>query len=156
MRKIDFEFCDYQNPDHVTALVNLLNHYIKDPMGGAEPLDQNRQKLLIEGLTNHSSAFVLFILYNGVFAGLTTCFLNFSTFKVKPYLYVHDVVVLQNYRGKGLGKMLMEKLIAISKERHYCKITLEVREDNNTARALYQGLGFEECEPRMFFWTKTL
>lgn len=156
MSIIDFEFCDYENPQHLTALTDLLNHYMSDPMGDYPPHDKIRQLRLVDGLANHPTAFVLFILYDGKYAGMVTCFVNFSTFKIKPYLYVHDVVVHQDFRGKGLGRFLMEKLVSISKERDYCKITLEVREDNLAARSLYQSLGFEECEPKMFFWTKTL
>jgi len=154
--KIGFIFCDYNNPVHITALTKLLNNYMSDPMGDAPILDNKQQQKLVEGLENHTSAFVLFILYEGKYAGFTTCFVNFSTFKVKSYLYVHDVFILNDFRSKGLGKHLMQKLIMISKERDYCKITLEVREDNKTAKKLYQSLGFGECEPKMFFWTKTL
>ena len=36
------------------------------------------------------------------------------------------------------------------------KITLEVREDNLKAQKLYKSLGFEDCQPKMFFWTKKM
>ena len=84
------------------------------------------------------------------------CFVNFSTFYVKPYLYIHDIVVLNEYRGKGIGKALMEMLIIKSIEKGHCKVTLEVREDNTVAQSLYKDLGFEECNPNMLFWTKKL
>jgi ribosomal protein S18 acetylase RimI-like enzyme len=51
---------------------------------------------------------------------------------------------------------LLEKVLALSGERGYCKITLEVREDNHTARALYSDLGFKDTIPPMHFWTKML
>jgi ribosomal protein S18 acetylase RimI-like enzyme len=153
---ISFEYCDYENPVHLTALVGLLNHYMTDPMGEAPPLDKLQQLRLVDGLSNHPAALVLFILYDGEIVGLATCFINFSTFNVKPYLYIHDIVVYADFRNKGLGKALMEKLIEISTERDYCKITLEVREDNFQAQGLYYSLGFEECTPGMLFWTKKL
>jgi len=151
-----FEYCDFENPMHLTALVDLTNHYMADPMGEAPILNKIDQLRLVDGLANHPSALVLFILYDGVIVGLATCFIPFSTFNVKPYLYIHDLVVYSDYRNKGLGKALMEKLIELSKERDYCKITLEVREDNFQAQGLYYSLGFEECTPTMLFWTKTL
>lgn len=156
MHNLSFEFCDFMNPEHQNALISLLNHYMSDPMGDYPPHDENKQRLLLEGLGNHPTAFVLFLLYDGKYAGMTICFVNYSTFKLKPYLYVHDVVILKEYRNKGLGKAMMEQLVSISKERGYCKITLEVREDNPTAQNLYKSLGFEECDPKMYFWTKTL
>jgi len=153
---ISFEFCDYENQLHLTALVDLLNHYMTDPMGEAPPLNKLQQLRLVDGLSNHPAALVLFVLYEGEIVGLATCFINFSTFNVKSYLYIHDIVVYADFRNKGLGKALMEKLIEISTEREYCKITLEVREDNFQAQGLYYSLGFEECTPGMLFWTKKL
>ena len=151
---IEFEFCDFENPDHLTALAELANHYMVDSMGDAEPLNKLQQLRLVDGLANHLTAEVLFAITESKIVGLATCFVNFSTFKVKPYLYIHDIVVLNEYRGKGIGKAIMQKLIDTSTERKYCKVTLEVREDNVTAQALYKSLGFGECEPKMHFWTK--
>ena len=125
-------------------------------MGDTEPLNKLEQLRLVDGLANHPTAEVLFALTDSKIVGLATCFVNFSTFTVKSYLYIHDIVVLAEYRGKGIGKMLMQKLIEISQGRKYCKITLEVREDNATAKALYKSLGFGECEPKMNFWNLSL
>jgi ribosomal protein S18 acetylase RimI-like enzyme len=153
---MEFEFCDFENPKHLEALADLLNLYMADPMGDAIPLNKLQQLRLVDGLANHPSSFVLFVLYNGEMAGLATSFINFSTFHVKPYLNIHDIVVHPKYRGKGLGKALMKRLIAISTERGYCKVTLEVREDNSIAQNLYRNIGFEECKPNMLFWTKKI
>jgi ribosomal protein S18 acetylase RimI-like enzyme len=153
---ISFEYCDYENPVHLTSLVDLLNHYMTDPMGEATPLNSLQQLRLVDGLANHPSSLVLFVLSDGEIVGVATCFINFSTFNVKSYLYIHDIVVYADYRGKGFGKALMEKLIDLSTERDYCKLTLEVREDNFQAQGLYYSLGFEECTPTMLFWTKKL
>ena len=153
---IKFEFCDFDNPTHLTALADLLNMYMTDPMGDAAPLNKLQQLRLVDGLANHPSSFVLFEIVDAEIVGLATCFINFSTFKVKPYLNIHDFFVHPEYRNKGLANKLMQELISISNERKYCKITLEVREDNFVAQGLYKSLGFEECKPNMLFWTKTL
>lgn len=153
---VTFEFCDFTNPSHLEELARLINHYMADPMGDATPLSKLQQLRLVDGLANHPSSFVLFVFYNGQCAGLSTCFINFSTFKVKPYINIHDIVIDREFRGKGLGRRLMQEIIDIANERGYCKVTLEVREDNVAAQLLYRSLGFEECDPKMFFWTKTL
>ena len=153
---IKFEFCDFENPTHLTSLVDLLNMYMADPMGDAQQLNKLQQLRLVDGLANHPSSFVLFEIYTGNIVGLATCFINFSTFMVKPYLNIHDFFVHPDYRSKGLANSLMQELIIISKERKYGKITLEVREDNLVAQGLYKSLGFEECKPKMLFWTKKL
>jgi len=153
---IEFEFCDFENPMHLTTLTDLLNMYMADPMGGSPQLNKLQQLRLVDGLASHPSSFVLFEICDGVVAGLATCFINFSTFMVKPYLNIHDFFVKPEYRGKGLANNLMQELISISNERKYGKITLEVREDNLVAQGLYKSLGFEECSPNMLFWTKKI
>lgn len=153
---ISFEFCDFSNPEHLNALTSLLNHYMEDPMGDHPPLNKLQQLRLVDDLNEHPTAEVLFVLLDNRIAGMTVSFVNYSTFKLKPYLYIHDVVVLKEHRGKGLGKALISELIRISEERNYCKLTLEVREDNPSAQKVYSDAGFEECDPKMYFWTKTL
>ena len=153
---MDFKFCDFKNPAHREAYTCLLNQYMSDPMGDYPLHDAAKQQKLIEGLSGHPTAFVIFIQCEGEFAGFSTCFVNFSTFKIKPYLYIHDVFVKPAFRGRNLGKKLLEKLVSIARERDYCKVTLEVREDNTPARSLYQSLGFDECNPKLFYWEKNL
>ncbi len=153
---IEFELCDFENVDHLNALAELTNHYMEDPMGDFPPLNKIQQLRLVDGLANHPTAEVHFAIIENKVVGLATCFVNFSTFYVKPYLYIHDIVVLNEYRGKGIGKALMEMLIEKSTEKGHCKVTLEVREDNVVAQSLYKDLGFEECNPNMLFWTKKL
>lgn len=153
---IAFEFCDFENPEHLTALATLTNHYMSDPMGNTPPLNKLQQLRLIDGLANHPTAEILFAITESEVVGLATCFVNFSTFNVKSYLYIHDVIVLDTYRKKGIGIALLEKLTDIATERKYCKITLEVREDNIAAMSLYKKTGFDASKPNMLFWTKNL
>lgn len=57
------------------------------------------------------------------------------------YGYVHDVVVSSDYRGKGLGRMLMEKLIAAAKELGCRHIDLTSNPKRNAGQ-FYISLGF--------------
>ena len=134
----------------------LINQYIADPMGGGTPLTPLMQLRLVDGLANHPASFVLFILDDSMIVGMATCFINFSTFKAKPYINIHDLIIENKHRGKGFGRNLLNKIESIARERKYCKITLEVREDNYTAQSLYYDLGFIDLVPKMNFWTKEL
>lgn len=153
---ITFEKCDFENPDHLNALVNLTNHYMSDPMGDAQPHSKIQQLRLVDGLANHPTAEIYFAVENNKAVGMATCFVNFSTFNIKPYLYIHDLVVHSSVRGKGISKALLSHLIDLSVERGYCKLTLEVRTDNHIAKSLYASVGFNPCEPEMLFWTKKI
>jgi GNAT superfamily N-acetyltransferase len=107
-------------------------------------------------LESHPKAITLFVLNDGAIAGVLNAFVNFSTFKCKPMINVHDVFVSDVYRGKGLGRKLIQGIIEIGKSLSCGKITLEVRVDNPTAQNLYKSEGFEEGNDPMYFWTRPL
>jgi ribosomal protein S18 acetylase RimI-like enzyme len=92
----------------------------------------------------------------GTVCGLLVAFENFSTFTVRPMINIHDLIVLPGYRGKGIGRQLLEAAVAIGRERGCSRITLEVRKDNFSAQHLYQSLGFGETDPSMYYWRKEL
>ena len=48
------------------------------------------------------------------------------------------------YRGKGLGKMLIEKALAFAKDKHYKKVVLDTWERLESAQSLYRKYGFKE------------
>jgi ribosomal protein S18 acetylase RimI-like enzyme len=148
--------CDYSNPACLQAVVSLINAYIYDEMGGGNPLSQEEQQQVIEGLRNHPKSIVLLAHEAGAFVGLLTAFENFSTFTAMPMINIHDVFVFKEYRGKGLGRQLMNAIIDEAKKRKCSRVTLEVRKDNHKAQILYRSLGFEEVEQGMFYWRKYL
>ena len=156
MNDIKIIECDFKNCDHVKALVNLMNHYILDKMGGAKPLDTQEGYKLVEGLKNHPSKLILFAEMDNKLIGLANCFLNFATFTCKPFINIHDIVVLNKYRNQGIGRKLMNGIQAHAISMGCSKITLEVRDDNANAQHLYKSLGYDECTPVMHFWEKKL
>jgi GNAT superfamily N-acetyltransferase len=152
----EITICNYSNPAHLQAIASLINAYIEDEMGGGNPLSQEEQQRMIEGLSNHPKSIVLLAHEADVFTGLLTAFENFSTFTAKPMINIHDVFVFNEHRGKGIGRKLMNAIIDEAKKRKCSRITLEVRKDNRNAQTLYRSLGFEEVEQGMFYWRKYL
>ena len=148
--------CDYTDTDHLEAIGNLLNAYIADDMGGGEPLNPIQKLRLVDGLNQHPTSIVLLAQIDDAFCGLLIAFENFSTFTVSPMINIHDVIVLPEYRGNGVGKYLLESVIRKGKQQKASRVTLEVRKDNVAAQYLYKSLGFDETEPPMHYWRKTL
>jgi ribosomal protein S18 acetylase RimI-like enzyme len=76
--------------------------------------------------------------------GLVNAIEGFSTFACKPLVNVHDVVIRDTHRGRGIAARLFAEVEAIARERGACKLTLEVLSGNDAARTLYQKLGFDD------------
>lgn len=111
---------------------------------------------MTDGLNNHPRAIVLLAQTDGVFTGLLVAFENFSTFTAKPMVNIHDVFVLKAYRGLGIGRKLMDAVIAEAGDRKCSFVTLEVRTDNPAAQSLYKSLGFDGTKPDLLYWRKDL
>ena len=57
--------------------------------------------------------------------------------------HITNIAVLPEYRGKGVGKALVEQMIEFAKEMEMIAITLEVRISNYNAQRLYTSYGFK-------------
>lgn len=66
--------------------------------------------------------------------------------------YMDNLAVFPHARRKGVGKKLVETLIAWLKQHDGLFLTLEVRLSNQAAISLYQSLGFEEAGRRPRFY----
>ena len=63
-----------------------------------------------------------------------------------------DILVLEEYRNKGIGNKLMSYLISIAINEKVVNITLEVRISNEIARNMYKKFGFREVALRKFYY----
>lgn len=148
----DFALCDFDNPCHCRALCTLLNEYMADPMGDFPQHNDEQNKKLIEDMKSHPTSITLFILSDNKPVGLVNAYMNYSTFRLKQYINIHDVFVEPEYRGRGLSKKLISKMKEIAKDNGCCKISLEVRHDNIPAQMCYKSQGFKDDVPPMYYW----
>lgn len=131
-------------PDHVEGLLEVLDSYAADPVGGGEPLAEDVRNRLPAMLRDFQTALVLLAFDEDRPVGAAVCFFGLSTFRARPLLNIHDLAVLPQYRGKGIGRALLAGAEEHARQRGCCKLTLEVQEDNTRARALYRRFGFED------------
>lgn len=130
------------DPSDAAAVVALLDAYARDPMGDAQGLPRAAREPLVPGLRAFPGCVVLLAGRGADAVGLAVCFPGFSTFRARPLLNIHDLAVLPAHRGQGVGARLLAAVEAEARRRDCCKLTLEVREDNPRARALYARCGF--------------
>jgi GNAT superfamily N-acetyltransferase len=158
---IEIVRANYRLPEHERAIVALMSEYARDPMGGGQDLSEAVKANLVAALAERTIARTILAYVDGEAAGLINCLEGFSTFACQPLLNIHDVVVSQAHRGKGLSKRMLVEAEAIAREMGCCKLTLEVLAGNVVAQKAYRAVGFAgfELDPAMgeaMFWQKKL
>lgn len=122
--------------------LSLLDHYAQDPMGGGEGLSDFARLNLISTIREVPGYHGAMAWCDGEAVGLINCFAGFSTFAALPLLNVHDIVVLDRLRGRGIGQALLAWAEARARELGCCKLTLEVLSRNERALASYWQAGY--------------
>lgn len=157
---------DYGNTEHAKAIGFLMNSYARDPFGGGSALPGEISENIAHELGKRDYAFTLLCFVDGEAVGLTNCFEMFSTFACKPIVNIHDVVVRQEYRGRGLSTKMLQACEQEALKRGCVKLTLEVLSNNEVAKSSYQKFGFGayqlnegQLNPELghvLFWQKTI
>jgi ribosomal protein S18 acetylase RimI-like enzyme len=137
------------------AFVRLLGAYMHDPKGDMSE-HSSVDPGVVDKLRAVPHAAVHFAELDGEVVGMTVCFTGFSTFRGAPLVNIHDIIVLEAFRRKGVGQALMRAVEEYARALGGCKITLEVREDNGSAMKLYRRSGFGDEAVPMRFWVKYL
>jgi ribosomal protein S18 acetylase RimI-like enzyme len=144
MQKITVIEANLADPCHQEAIVEMLNAYARDPMGTGQELSAEVRTRLIPGLQQHPTTLVWLAFHGSTPVGIAVCFQGFSTFAARPLLNIHDLAVHPEYRGRSVGRQLLEQVEMKGRALGCCKLTLEVREDNHRAQRLYQNVGFSD------------
>lgn len=152
---IHCRLADLNSPIDAAIIVELVDDYAQDTMGGSQPLSEEVKTTMVEGMKKTPGCFVILAEMDGHAVGLANCFMAFSTFKAKPLVNIHDLCVHHDWRGKGIGVALLSAVADEASRRGCCKVTLEVRDDN-PARRLYEREGYKNGPVPMWFLTKEL
>jgi GNAT superfamily N-acetyltransferase len=78
---------------------------------------------------------------DGKRAGFALFFHNYSTFLGKPGIYLEDLFVLPEFRGRGYGKKLLAHLAKIAVDRNCGRLDWSVLDWNTSAIEFYNSLG---------------
>ena len=81
--------------------------------------------------------------HDGQPAGFALFFYNYSTWMGRPGIYLEDLFVLPELRGRGIGKALLERVAAIALEKGCERLQWEVLDWNTPAIDFYRAMGAE-------------
>jgi GNAT superfamily N-acetyltransferase len=92
----------------------------------------------------------LFVLrVNSKVAGMVNALTTVSTAEGGRVLLLEDVIVRKEYRGRGLGRHLVEHVLDWARQRGMTRVTLLADRDNRAALDFYSKLGFEESHMKV-------
>jgi GNAT superfamily N-acetyltransferase len=90
---------------------------------------------------NPRFAEVLIAEEDGAPAGFALFFHNYSTFLGQPGIYLEDLFVREEMRGRGIGKALLARLARIARERGCGRVEWAVLDWNAPSIAFYRSIG---------------
>lgn len=78
---------------------------------------------------------------NGEAAGYSAWFLNYSTFRGRHGIYVEDLFVRSKFRGRGIGRALMQRMAQHCVEKGMARFEWQVLDWNAPSIAFYKSIG---------------
>ena len=121
----------------------LILYFIKELAKYEKMLDDvvATEEILKEWIFEKGKAEVIFALEDGKEVGFALFFHNFSTFLGRSGLYLEDLFVKPEFRGKGYGKALLKKLAQIAVERGCGRFEWSCLDWNKPSIDVYLSLG---------------
>ena len=138
MENLTFRFAEKED-------VSKILYFIRELASYEHMLDEvvATEELLEEWLFEKGKAEVLFAVKDGEEIGFALFFHNFSTFLGRAGIYLEDLYVQPEYRGRGYGKAILKKLAAIALERGCGRLEWWCLDWNKPSIDFYLSLGAE-------------
>ena len=141
MNQIKFRYAEEKDAAKILYFIKELAAYEK-------MLDEviATEELLKEWIFVQKKAEVIFANVDDKEIGFALFFHNFSTFLGRAGIYLEDLYVMPEYRGKGYGKALLKKLAQIAVERKCGRLEWWCLDWNQPSIDFYLSLGAEAME----------
>lgn len=87
----------------------------------------------------------IIMLENGQEIGHAFVYILKNDLHEKTFAFLEDVMISEGQRGRGLGKLLVEKAVAVAKSRGCYKLVGTSRYSRETVHKFYEKLNFKDC-----------
>ncbi|HEY2391771.1 MAG TPA: GNAT family N-acetyltransferase [Candidatus Angelobacter sp.] len=121
----------------ILKFIHLLAEYEREP----DAVIATEEDIIRDGFGPEPKYRCLIAEWEGTPAGFAFFFYNYSTWLGKPGLYLEDLFVLPEMRGKGIGKALLQELAKIAVQENCYGMRWQVLEWNEPALKFYDTLG---------------
>lgn len=140
-------FAEKSDTPIIFSLIKQLAEYEKL----SDKVITTEEKIKQSIFGNNQFIEVLIAEFEGKAVGYALFFKNYSTFLGKAGIYLEDLFILPDYRGKGIGKSLLKKIISIAKQRDYGRVEWSVLDWNVSAIEIYKKIGAEPLDEWKIF-----
>lgn len=138
-KKLTIRFAQESDIPIVFSLIKELAEYEKL----SEKVTTSEEMLKQSIFCDEKFVEILLAEYDNYAVGYALFFKNYSTFLGKAGIYLEDLFVKPDFRNKGIGKALLNKIISIAKERDYGRVEWAVLDWNLPAIDFYKKMGAE-------------
>jgi GNAT superfamily N-acetyltransferase len=114
-------------------------------------VEANEEKLRESLFSQNANTEVLLCYFGDVPVAYAVYFHNFSTFVGKKGIYLEDIFVYPEYRGKGIGKKLLKYIAQIAVERNCGRMEWAVLNWNKPAIEFYKSIGAKPMDEWSIF-----
>jgi len=122
---------------------NLILSFIKE-IAEYEKLSDEvvaTEEILKESIFNNNRAEVVIVELEGKAIGYALYFYNFSTFNGKSGLYLEDLFIKKEFRGRGIGKEVFKFLVKKAKKEDCKRMEWSCLDWNEPSIKFYKSLG---------------
>jgi len=128
--------------------VKLILYFVQELAKYENMLDQviATEELLQDWIFVQKKAEVIFAIVDGKEIGIALFFHNFSTFVGRAGIYLEDLFVLPEYRGKSYGKAILKMLAKIAVERGCGRLEWSCLDWNKPSIDFYLSLGAQQMQ----------
>ena len=123
----------------ILDFIRALAAYEREP----DAVSATEEGLLRDGVGPNPFYACLIAELDGQPAGFALYFFNYSTWLGRPGLYLEDIFVPVELRGKGVGKALLQRVAAVAVEKNCPRLQWEVLDWNTPAIDFYRAMGAE-------------
>jgi len=123
----------------ILAFIRALAAYEREP----QAVIATEAELERDGFGPDPYFFCLMAEVDGHAAGFALCYFSYSTWMGRPGLYLEDIFIEPELRGRGVGKALLERLAQIAVEKGCSRLHWEVLDWNTPAIEFYRTMGAE-------------
>lgn len=114
-------------------------------------IDAEKQSRGLERLIDTPSAIILVVEEGSDLIGMATLQTLISTAMGEYVGLIEDVIITQKFRGRGIGKILLEALIAQSDKAGLMRLAIGVDRRNHNAIAFYEKIGFSSSNMGLMY-----